>query len=61
MALLERLGHDVIVAASAEAGVQTAAAMLPDAVLCDIGLPDIDGHEVARRLRADRRATDLNR
>src|SRR5438552_9633636 len=35
-------------------GVQTCALPIlrPDVVLCDIGLPDIDGFEVARRIRA---------
>lgn len=28
----------------------------PDVVVCDIGLPDIDGYEVAHRLREDERA-----
>jgi PleD family two-component response regulator len=31
----------------------------PDLVILDIRLPDIDGYEVARRLRADRRTTDV--
>ncbi len=35
------------------AALETAAAFQPDAVLLDIGLPGIDGYEVARRLRAD--------
>ena len=33
-------------------GVRAAERLQPEIVLCDIGLPDIDGMEVARRLRA---------
>ena len=33
------------------AGVTEAASFRPEAVVCDIGLPELDGYEVARRLR----------
>jgi two-component system CheB/CheR fusion protein len=58
-ALLEYLGHSAEVAATGLAGLEAAAALRPDVVLCDIGLPDIDGFEVARRLRARAPAPDL--
>jgi len=45
-------GHIVRTAATGEAAVREAAEWQPDIALIDIGLPDIDGHEVARRLRA---------
>ena len=35
-----------------------ARALRPDFVLCDLGLPDISGYEVARTLRADERLAD---
>jgi len=50
--LLQMLGHRVELVADGLRGVQTALATHPDAALVDIGLPDIDGYEVARRLRA---------
>jgi PAS domain S-box-containing protein len=49
--LLRGFGHDVRVAYSAAAALEAAHAIRPDAVLLDIGLPEMDGYEVARRLR----------
>ena len=49
--LLELEGHTVQAAATGLQGVQLAAEWRPDVVLVDIGLPDIDGYEVARRIR----------
>jgi two-component system CheB/CheR fusion protein len=46
-------GHQVAVAYSGPEGLAKARELLPDVVLCDIGLPGIDGYEVARALRAD--------
>ncbi len=53
MALLLKLyGHDVTVAHDGEAALAAAEADRPHAILLDIGLPRVDGYEVARRLRA---------
>ena len=48
---LERLGHTVEVTHSGPEGVAAARGLRPDVVLCDIGLPGVDGYEVARALR----------
>jgi two-component system CheB/CheR fusion protein len=48
---LELEGQHVDVAADGEAGIAQARANGPDVVLVDIGLPDVDGYEVARRIR----------
>jgi PAS domain S-box-containing protein len=55
--LLDALGHDVRVARSGSEGVAMATEREPELVLIDLGLPDIDGYEVARilRQRFDRR------
>jgi two-component system KDP operon response regulator KdpE len=44
-------GYRVIEASGGEEGVALAAAHVPDLVVLDLGLPDIDGFEVTRRLR----------
>jgi signal transduction histidine kinase len=45
-------GHDVCEARDGASGLALAAETHPDVALIDIGLPDVDGYEVARRLRA---------
>lgn len=42
-----------------EDGVRSAQQVSPDLVILDIRLPDIDGYEVATRLRGDRRTADI--
>jgi CheY-like chemotaxis protein len=49
--LLELCGYEVTVAYSGHDGVQAAEQCQPDIVLCDIGLPGLDGYAVARKLR----------
>jgi CheY-like chemotaxis protein len=51
--LLELSGHQVEVAVDGGAAVAHAIAHRPDVALVDIGLPEIDGNEVARRIRAE--------
>jgi two-component system CheB/CheR fusion protein len=51
--LLELEGHRVHVATDGRSGIAKARELRPEVVLCDIGLPDVDGYEVARELRAD--------
>ncbi len=50
--LVEMFGHDVEVAFDAFTGLGKASKSLPDVVLCDIGLPGMDGYEFARQLRS---------
>lgn len=51
--LLEHAGYEVRQAYNGPEALRAAAEFRPNAVLLDIGLPDLDGYEVARRLRAD--------
>lgn len=50
---LELDGHEVAVAHDGVTGVRTARELKPEVVLCDIGLPGMDGYAVAQMLRAD--------
>jgi PAS domain S-box-containing protein len=49
--LLQLTGHEVEVAGSGAAGIEAAERFRPEMVLCDIGLPEMDGYEVARAIR----------
>jgi CheY-like chemotaxis protein len=50
--LLEASGHQVIIAHDPFAALERARMEAPQACLLDIGLPGMDGYELARRLRA---------
>jgi PAS domain S-box-containing protein len=50
--LLQLAGHEVHEAEDGPSGLASASRLQPDAVLVDIGLPGVDGFEIARRLRA---------
>ena len=50
---LEQLGHRVIVATDGHAGLEAALRNHPDVVVCDIGLPGLNGFQIANRLRED--------
>jgi len=51
--LLDLEGFETRVAYSGTAALDSARDFKPDVVICDIGLPEMDGHEIARRLRRD--------
>jgi CheY-like chemotaxis protein len=50
--LLELWGHEVMVASDGVSGIQSALANRPEVALVDLGLPSVDGYEVARQIRA---------
>jgi CheY-like chemotaxis protein len=50
--LLEMMGHQVRVAYNGLAALEISAEFVPDVALIDVGLPGMDGYELARRIRA---------
>ena len=49
--LLELWGHEVMCAYDGQSALEAATQFRPDAVFLDIGLPGMDGYEIAERLR----------
>jgi DNA-binding response OmpR family regulator len=52
-------GYEVFTVNWGEDGVRSCLTIQPDLVILDIRLPDIDGYEVARRMRGDRRTAEV--
>jgi CheY-like chemotaxis protein len=49
--VIEELGHEVFIEHHPERALERARAAAPEVCVLDIGLPDMDGNELARRLR----------
>jgi signal transduction histidine kinase len=57
--ILERSGHEVRVARNGRRALAAAHAAAPDVVMLDVNMPDMDGYEVCRRLKADERTSAI--
>jgi two-component system, OmpR family, response regulator MtrA len=58
-AVLERSGHEVVAASDGAEALASVRARKPDLVVLDIAMPEVDGLEVLRRLRADPTTSEL--
>ena len=57
--LVGLLGHDTLVAKTGKEAVKTAASKLPDLIVLDIMIPELDGFEVARQIRANQKTLGI--
>lgn len=57
--LLEREGYRIAVAASGEEGLSLAVNLQPDMILTDVVMPDMDGYELCRKIRAHEEVSDI--
>lgn len=57
--ILEPKGYEIIGAIGGREGVETIQRETPDLVLLDLMMPDMDGWEVHRRMKADERLRDI--
>lgn len=51
--VLERAGYDVFLAVNGRDGVDAARAQMPDLILMDLGMPEMDGWKATEKLKAD--------
>ncbi|ODH01737.1 hypothetical protein A4S05_02890 [Nostoc sp. KVJ20] len=56
-AVLEHFGHEVSIAKNGILGLETARQLEPNVIICDIGLPEMDGFAVAQELSKDSKFT----
>ena len=57
--LLAMKGHEVRAVPSGRAGVEAASSHPPDVIICDIGLPDLNGFDVIRAIRVTHPADEI--
>lgn len=57
--ILEKSGYTFISATNGREAIETTIVAQPDLVLLDVGMPDIDGFETCKRLKADERTQDI--
>ncbi|MEL7654314.1 MAG: response regulator [Bacillota bacterium] len=57
--LFESMGHKCIPAFDGTEGIHKAKEIKPDVIFCDIGLPEMDGFEVAKTIKADDLLKDI--
>jgi len=51
--MLQAMGYETFTAADGDEGVNKAREIKPDGVFCDLGLPKLDGYQVAAQIRKD--------
>ncbi len=56
---LKGMGYEVIEAMSGQEGIEKAGAYLPEAVIMDLGLPDMNGIEATQRLKQNPRTAHI--
>ena len=57
--MLRRQGYDITAATSGQEGLDKVFEVNPDLILLDVMMPDMDGYEVARRLRGKPETVDI--
>jgi DNA-binding NarL/FixJ family response regulator len=57
--ILTMEGYDVSSAANGREGLSVAQTVRPELIVCDVSMPELDGHDVLRHLRGDSQTADI--
>jgi CheY-like chemotaxis protein len=57
--VLEMEGFEIFAAQNGKIGIQLAREQLPDLIICDVMMPEMDGHSVVKALRQDERTAHI--
>lgn len=57
--MFRQIGHEAVIAYNGPEGLGKAKAARPDIIFCDIGLPDMNGYEIARLIKGDDEIKDI--
>jgi CheY-like chemotaxis protein len=57
--ILERAGYDVFLAVNGRDGVDAARFQMPDLILMDLGLPEMDGWKAAQKLKSEEKTRSI--
>jgi CheY-like chemotaxis protein/MinD-like ATPase involved in chromosome partitioning or flagellar assembly len=57
--MLQKQGYQIVAASSGSQGLELAMTEIPDMILLDVMMPEMDGYEVARRLRSDEKTVNI--
>jgi len=57
--IIEKMGHEVLAATNGEEGVRTAKEQIPDLILMDVVMPELNGFQATRKISRDERTSHI--
>jgi len=57
--IIERMGHEVLSATNGEEGVRAAKEQIPDLILMDVVMPELNGFQATRKISKDERTSHI--
>jgi twitching motility two-component system response regulator PilH len=57
--IIEKMGHEVLSATNGEEGVRTAKEQIPDMILMDVVMPELNGFQATRKISRDERTSHI--
>ncbi len=57
--IIEKIGHEVLTATNGEEGVRTAKEQIPDLILMDVVMPELNGFQATRKISRDERTSHI--